>query len=116
MPTCRMMTARKAAPLLPENNDGFSYLYISQCDPTPESIHLVAPYAPTKTHKALAAFLHSLRRVKRLTHIAHELQAPHSAKNGSHQTLAGRALWGAGDSGSKSVTAPKDALLTCFAY
>src|SRR5216683_1187586 len=39
MPTWRMRTARRAAPLLPENNDGSSYLYISLNDLTPESIH-----------------------------------------------------------------------------
>src|ERR1700737_2163722 len=43
-----MMTARKAAPLLPENNDGSSYLYISLNDPTPESIQSRCRRAPTR--------------------------------------------------------------------
>src|ERR1700737_361878 len=58
-----MMTARKAAPLLPENNDGSSYLYISLSDPTPESIHLVAAVRdarPLHVSKARDIFVASL--------------------------------------------------------
>src|ERR1700675_1767243 len=78
------MTAMKAAPLLPENNDGSSYLYISLCDPTPESIlretpcahHQCASLATSRRNATFhAASLLSLRRVKRLTHIAPLLQA-----------------------------------------
>src|SRR5258708_36186382 len=83
MPMWRMMTAMRAAPLLPENNDGSSYLYISLSDPTPESTQLDAPCAPRdarplhdwKARNIFVASLHSLRRVKRLPHNAPELQA-----------------------------------------
>jgi hypothetical protein len=34
------MTAMKAAPRLPENSDGSSYLYISLNDPTPKLLNL----------------------------------------------------------------------------
>src|SRR5258708_10645607 len=82
MPMWRMMTAMRAAPLLPENNDGSSYLDISLSDPTPESAQLDAPCAPRdarplhdwKARDIFVASLHSLRRVKRLTHNAPELQ------------------------------------------
>src|SRR3981081_4355944 len=95
-----MMTARKAAPLLPENNDGSSYLYISLSDPTPESIHLDAPCAPRdarplhdwKARNILVASLHSLRRVKKLTHNAPELQARLYPMNELHDALALRGL------------------------
>src|SRR5258707_10334364 len=63
MPIWRMMTARKAAPLLPENNDGSSYLYISLSDPTPESIHLDAPSA---TRRASFTRLEGTQRFRRV--------------------------------------------------
>ena len=93
------MTATRAAPLLPENNDGSSYLYISLSDPTPESI-LDAPCAPRdarplhdwKARDIFVASLHSLRRVKRLTHIAPELQARLCPMNGLQDALALRCL------------------------
>src|ERR1700688_5063174 len=91
-----MMTAIRAAPLLPENNDGSSYLYISLSDPTPESSHLDAPCAPrdarplhdSKARNVFVASLHSLRRVKRLTHNAPELQARLCGVEWPHDALA----------------------------
>src|ERR1035441_2729531 len=92
-----MMTAMKAAPRLPENNDGSSYLYISRCDLTPKSIHpsyadapmrRCACFAPVTRLEATlhsSASLASLRRVKSLTHIAPELQAPLRPKNRPHE-------------------------------
>src|ERR1700683_4221112 len=77
-----MRTAMRAAPRLPENNDGSSYLYISLSDPTPNQVVYISPHALRTLRTRLevnacstAASLHSLRRVKRLTHIAPELQA-----------------------------------------
>src|SRR5258708_23375921 len=92
MPMWRTMTARRAAPLLPENNDGSWYLYISQSDPTPESAQLDAPCAPRdarplhdwKARDIFVASLHSLQRVKRLTHNAPELQARLCAGESPH--------------------------------
>src|ERR1700688_207811 len=92
------MTAMRAAPLLPENNDGSSYLYISLCDPTPESIHREPPCeacplrrlagTPPSTQRP---FL-SLRRVKRLTHIAALLQARVYLRNDPLGAPASRCL------------------------
>src|SRR3979490_1477643 len=94
-----MRTARRAAPLLPENNDGSSYLYISLSDPTPESnlemrrTRLAMRVPSTyRRHATLVASLLSLRRVKRLTHIAHELQARLDSMNDLHDALALRCL------------------------
>src|SRR5258708_30196637 len=100
MPMWRTMTARRAAPLLPENNDGSWYLYISQSDPTPESIHLDAPCAPRdarplhdlKARNIFVASLHSLRRVKILTHNAPQLQARLWTCESPHHTSASTSL------------------------
>src|SRR5277367_7202534 len=89
-----MRTAMRAAPRLPENNDGSSYLYISLSDPTPNQFVYVSPRArPTLRTRlevnasSTAASLHSLRRVKRLTHIAPELQARLCRAMADDQTL-----------------------------
>src|SRR5580692_2492236 len=105
-----MRTAIRAAPRLPENNDGSSYLYISLGDPTPKSIRLYFAARPShapdtsrsNAHDPLAS-LHSLRRVKRLTHIAPELQARLLRGNGLIDRAlrclrsARRGLWKVGD-------------------
>src|ERR1700679_1201942 len=90
-----MSTASKAAPRLPENNDGSSYLYISLNDPTPESIHLAAPRAPMRvpprleeTHYIRSVSLLSPRRVKSLTHIPPELQARLGSRKNRHESTA----------------------------
>src|SRR5271167_4080560 len=116
-----MRTARRAAPLLPENNDGSSYLYISLLATLPLTLcHPIAPvraqrcarYTP-QSHSLQTRVLPllSLRRVKRLTHILHELQARLYPKNDRHE--AGTEVFApCAVARSRSVTAPKDALLT----
>src|SRR5471030_1252037 len=103
------MTAMKAAPLLPENNDGCSYLYISLCDPTPYSFILRIARA---CHLLLVFPAESLQvpfgEKRRLTHIPPELQARRKSRTAcasllDHKILAEFALVCA-----KSVTAPKE--------
>jgi hypothetical protein len=65
-----------AAPLLPENSDGSSYLYISRYDPTPNLILRVAHASDLRTgFPSSVPYKSPFGELRSVTHIQPELQA-----------------------------------------
>ena len=103
----------KAAPRLPENKDGSSYLYISLNDPTPKLLNLRKAHAANQRTGFSSASLQVPFGEKRsVTHIKPELQAQHARRMDGMNERHRVGFEATDVAAGRSVTAPSDALLT----